>query len=97
MFDNYCGSILRVKTRSSPLLNIDFCLAINTLRKQNVGKIFLCIFFFKILKRTYSSAFKPPLKPVWEKSPIVAVLKPPLKAILEKYKNAYSGGLKLLV
>jgi len=24
-------------------------------------------------------------------------LKPPLKAILEKYKNAYSGGLKLLV
>ena len=32
-----------------------------------------------------------------EKRTIVAVLKPPLKAILEKYKNAYSGGLKLLV
>ena len=50
MFDNYCGSILRVKTRSSPLLNIDFCLAINTLRKQNVGKIFLCIFFLNFKK-----------------------------------------------
>ena len=32
-----------------------------------------------------------------EKRPIVAVLKSSLKAILEKYKNAYSGGLKLLV
>ena len=51
MFDNYCGSILRVKTRSSPLLNIDFCLAINTLRKKNVGKIFSRIFFKKIFKK----------------------------------------------
>ena len=58
MFD-YCGVYTSVSTRSSHLFYIDFCLSINRLEKQDLGKILLPFFFWGVVKaRTYSSAFE---------------------------------------
>jgi len=86
MFD-YCGVYIGVSTRFSPLFNFDFSLAINSLGKQNVGKIFLSNFFFK---RTYSGAFETAaIGPLSLKRPIAVLLKLLLKLILKTYSGAF--------